>query len=346
MASPRRSSPRDLNAELASNAPSFGFFQAARLLGLFARERATRVGHLPARLRFRTPATLSFPPSELVSYRQPQRHEPVDDGVDEMMVSFMGLTGPSGALPVSYTELLIERRTRSQDTAIHAFLDLFSHRAVSLFYGAWRKYRFWVGVEAGEADGFTRNLLDFAGVGLSQLRQRMQRQDALDENLFVYYAGLLSQKPLSAQALASLVQGFFAVPAALEQFVGQWIHLPLSEQSQLGQSSCQLGLSAFAGERMWDRQTKLSLRLGPMRRAEFEALQPGGAGAEALQALMQHALGHGLAVDVVLVLDRRDVPPPQLTPEAGLRLGGNAWLNAAGSVPARDPDEMAYTLLH
>ncbi|MBV8046685.1 MAG: type VI secretion system baseplate subunit TssG [Paludibacterium sp.] len=346
MARQSRSGTRDLDAELAEQAPRFGFFQAARLLGLFARERAPRGGWLPARLRFRTPATLSFPASELVSYRQPQRHEPADDTHDELMVSFMGLTGPSGALPTAYTELLIERRIQAQDTSAHAFFDLFSHRALSLFYGAWRKYRFWVGVEAGEADGFTRNLLDFAGVGLSQLRGRMRAQETLDENLFAYYAGLLSQKPLSAQALAALVQGFFSVPAELEQFVGQWILLPPAEQSQLGAAACELGLSAFAGQRAWDRQTKLSLRLGPMRRASFDALQPGGPAADALKALVQHALGHGLAVDVTLVLDRRDVPPPRLDAGAGLRLGGNVWLYGVGAPPACDPDEMAYTLLH
>ena len=48
-----------------------------------------------------------------------------------------------------------------------------------------------------------------------------------------------------------------------------------------------------------------------MRRAQFEALLPGGP-AQALQALLQFAVGHNLAADVSLVLDKRDVPPSQL----------------------------------
>ncbi|WP_434630274.1 type VI secretion system baseplate subunit TssG [Chromobacterium sp. CV08] len=332
--------PRDLRGELAADASQFGFFQAARILGLSGHKRAgARAGRLPARLRFRTLASLSFPASELTAYKPAAAED--GDAADEMTISFLGLTGPSGALPTAYTELLLERRLRHRDDTMHAFFDLFSHRAASLFFEAWCKYRSWIHVEAGERDGFTRNLLDLGGVGLSQLRQQMGPGAELDERMFVYYAGLLSQKPLSGQALLTLVEGFFGVRAALEQFVGQWLQVPDGEQSQLGMAGCELGLSAFAGERIWDRQTKLKLRLGPLRRAEFDALQPHAAGAQALRALMQFALGHSLAAEVCLVLDERDVAPAVLG-SAALSLGGDSWLGR----PQGHPDDMRYTLLN
>ncbi|AXE30516.1 type VI secretion system baseplate subunit TssG [Chromobacterium phragmitis] len=330
--------PRDLQRELAADASQFGFFQAARILGLGARKRPdSRRGRLPERLRFRTLASLSFPASELTGYK-PAAEE--SDAADEMTISFMGLTGPSGALPTAYTELLLERRQRHRDDTMHAFFDVFSHRAASLFFEAWCKYRSWINVEAGERDGFTRNLLDLGGVGLSQLRQQMGPGAELDERMFVYYAGLLSQKPLSAQSLLTLVEGFFGVSATLEQFAGQWLRVPVEEQSQLGAAGCELGMSAFAGDRIWDRQTKLKLRLGPLRRAQFDSLQPHAAGAQALRALMKYALGHGLAAEVCLVLDRRDVAPAQLG-SAALSLGGDSWMGR----PPGDPDDMRYTLL-
>ncbi|OHX14995.1 type VI secretion protein [Chromobacterium sphagni] len=339
MASPSRRSPRDLRQELARDASQFGFFQAVRLLGLAARKRpGVRRSRLPDTLRFRTLASLSFPASELIQYRPAEED---GGGPDEMTISFLGLTGPSGVLPTAYTELLLERKLRHRDSTMHAFFDLFSHRAGALFYEAWCKYRSWVNVEAGERDGFTRNLLDLGGVGLSQLRQQMGPGARLDERMFVYFAGLLSQKPMSAQALTTLVEGFFGVEACLEQFVGQWLAVPQAEQSQLGLDGCELGFSAFAGERIWDRQTKLKLRLGPLRRAEFDALQPHADGAQALRALMQFALGHALAVEVCLVLDKRDVAPAVLG-AASLRLGGDGWLG----MPERHPDDMRYTLLN
>ncbi|MBX9348152.1 type VI secretion system baseplate subunit TssG [Chromobacterium vaccinii] len=330
--------PRDLHRELAADASQFGFFQAARILGLSgARRPGARRGRLPERLRFRTLASLSFPASELTGYR-PGAEE--SDASDEMTISFLGLTGPSGALPTAYTELLLERRLRHRDDTMHAFFDLFSHRAASMFFDAWCKYRSWINVEAGERDGFTRNLLDLGGVGLSQLRQQMGPGAELDERMFVYYAGLLSQKPLSAQSLLTLVEGFFGVDASLEQFAGQWLQVPQGEQSQLGMDGCELGLSAFAGERIWDRQTKLKLRLGPLRREQFNALQPHAAGAQALRALMKFALGHGLAAEVCLVLDERDVQPAALG-SATLSLGGDSWMGR----PSGHPDDMRYTLL-
>ncbi|WP_255992279.1 type VI secretion system baseplate subunit TssG [Chitinolyticbacter albus] len=347
MASAFGRSPRDLTQELQQDATRFGFFQSVRLLTLAAQHRGEkRRTPLPAKLRFRTIASLAFPPSELTRYR-PVNPEALDaeNERDEMTVAFMGLTGPSGVLPRSYTELLVERRQFHRDTGAHAFFDLFSHRAIALFYGAWRKYRYWLAVEGGEQDGFTRYLLDLSGLGLGRLRERLGTEETagVSESLFIHYAGLLSQKPLSAQAMVTLIEGFFGVHTELAQFVGQWIDVPPEEQTQLGNGACELGLSAFAGERIWDRQTKMQLRMGPMRRKHFERLLPGESGAEALQALVQFMVGHGLACDVTLVLDKRDVPKPRLNAEQALLLGGNAWLNT--TPPKQDPDQMNYKLL-
>ncbi|MDW5418808.1 MULTISPECIES: type VI secretion system baseplate subunit TssG [unclassified Iodobacter] len=336
MASTRRGSPRHLDQELLANPTGYGFFQTVRLLSLAARKRGDRRGPLPAGLRFRTLANLAFPASELTRYSAVQTE---DGEINELEVAFMGLTGPSGVLPNSYTELLIERRQQFRDPTLHAFLDIFSHRAISLFYGAWKKYRFWLQAESGEQDGFSRNLLDLGGMGLSALRAQMGKGALQNENLFVYYAGLLSQKPMSGQALTTLIEGFFGFRAELVQFAGQWMNLPESEQSQLGGSSCELGLSAFAGDRIWDRQTKLNLRLGPLRLPQFSALQPDGEAANSLRELLKFALGHGLACDVTLILDKQDVPEASLA--GSLRLGGSCWLGS----PEHHPEDMAYCLV-
>ncbi|XZG71799.1 type VI secretion system baseplate subunit TssG [Chitinibacteraceae bacterium HSL-7] len=332
-------STRDLSAEFWQDPTQFGFFQAVRMLALTS--PAKKRGRLPDKLRFRSVASLSFPPSELALPKK----SAADDESRELAVAFMGLIGPTGALPTSYTELVIERQQRHRDHTLHAFVDLFGHRSVSLFYEAWRKYRYWLHVEAGEADGFTRNVLDLSGLGGSSLRDKLaQGLPGMDESLFLYFAGLLSQKPLSSSALTTLIEGFFEVRAQLDQFAGQWLSLPESEQTQLGMLGSELGVSTFAGDRVWDRQTKLALTIGPLRRAQFEKLLPHTDGAAALKGLMQFALGHGLAADVTLELDPRDIPAPVLSSDTPPMLGGTLWLTSQR--PTEPAREMRYTLLH
>lgn len=360
MAGTDRRSTRDLIEEIGKNGQRFGFFQAVRLLALAAREEGA-ASPVPRQLRFGTPLSLGFPASEIldVAPREDKglaAREPSGAGSSEeneanelalqMTVGFMGLTGPSGVLPTAYTELLIERRNFYRDKAAHQFIDLFSHRAVSLFYEAWRKHRFYLAYEAGERDGFTRNVLDLVGVGLKPLQSRLHREEGGIPDIFLtYFAGMLSQKPVSASNLAALVRGYFGVDAQIEQFVGQWVAVPLDEQTSLGKQACVLGDSAFAGERIWDRQNKICVKLGPLNRDEFMSFLPGQPGAIALTELVQFCIGQTLACDLELTLDKAGVPPLRLGSgqEADPRLGHTAWLQTQGL--QAHPSDARFSLL-
>ena len=137
-----------MNERLRTRPERFGFFQAVRLLARLSPSRAP-VGHdgPPAQetARFRTRATLEFPPSEIHDLRI----DPDPDRPPEVTVAIGGTTGPLGVLPIPYTELLIER-VRYRDHALWEFLDLFNHRFLSLFHRAWQKYRFPIVYESGD----------------------------------------------------------------------------------------------------------------------------------------------------------------------------------------------------
>jgi len=98
------------------------------------------------------------------------------------------------------------------------------------------------------------------------------------------------------------------------------------DRSHFGGSAMVLGQSAVSGARQFDRQTKLAFHLGPLSQARFAEFLPGQPGALALSELVKFCVGHALAVDVSLILKREDIPVPRLAPDAGLRLGYNAWL--------------------
>ncbi len=351
MASQGRQGTRNLDAELFMEGSRFGFFQAVRLLALGPKRNST--GPVPEGLRFSSKLSLSFPASEIdriTLCRPPTEEGPesslTEGSTAEVSVNFMGLVGPSGVLPTAYTELLIDRRNRFRDRAGHAFLDIFTHRAVSLFYAAWRKYRFYIPFEAGKHDGFSRNILDIVGVGLQHMQRRLKPNDGGIPDLFLlHYAGLLSQRPIPAVNIEALVKGFFGIEAQLEQFTGQWIQLPEEEQSALITGrNCVLGRTAFIGERIWDRQNKMRLRLGPLDADQFSRFMPGQEEVLALQELVRFASGLTLDCEVGLILRRDAIPSPILqTKQRPPRLGYSLWLNSRPRTS--DAEDVRFTLL-
>lgn len=168
-----------LAARLFEHPYEFDFFQAVWLLERLEPDRAAvgRQGS-PAgeTVHFAAHPSLSFPPSSVCDLRRDE-----DSGIPRMTVAFLGLTGPAGALPRHYSELLlrVEREARSPERhALRDWLDLFNHRLVSLFFRAWEKYRFYVPVARGgwrqpEPDLFTEGLFSLIGMGLPSLRGKL-----------------------------------------------------------------------------------------------------------------------------------------------------------------------------
>ncbi len=332
MAPTRRRHPLDLRARLGREPYRFGFFQALRLLCLMqpAAERAQ--GGLPSKLRFRTVGTLAFPPSEVARY---QTMEATGQPVDELEVAFMGLTGPSGVLPSPYTEMVQDRRAHHHDEGLHRFLDLFSHRAIALLAEAWRKSRFWHAHELTGESSFTQHVMDLAG------GQNPERQP-LPGHTLAYFAGTLARRVPSASGLALALSGWIGRPVVLEQFVGQWVHLSEADQSCLGRTGMTLGQDAFVGSRVWDRQSKLRLRIGPLAADKISTFLPGGEIAQSLTRFLRHSLGLSLACDLALLVEAEGIHPPRLEPN-GPRLGLDTWLTTQPLSGHRE--DVTYPLL-
>lgn len=344
---------------------AFDFFQAVRLLQRIepARRPVGRPGAPREEVvRFRAHLSLTFPPSSIYEVLPPGEGRPTT----LMTVTFMGLTGPSGILPRHYTELLLrlDREARGAERhALRAWLDLFNHRFISLFYRAWEKYRFPLAYERGETfgdepDPFTRCLFSFVGLGMRPLRRRLRVERVVDERRHIlariddlallHYSGLLAQRPRSAVGLRALLADYFGLPLEVLQFRGQWLRLDAGNRSQLGGANASLGINVVAGERVWDVQSKVRLRLGALRRPGFDAFLPDRAPVAERKAffLLCHLarlyLGPDFDFDVQLVLCAADVPACHLDDRGGLgpRLGWNTWLCSGPA--ARDADDAVF----
>ncbi|MDO9237973.1 MAG: type VI secretion system baseplate subunit TssG [Aquabacterium sp.] len=358
MPTPQRRHAIGLIEQLLREPQQFGFFQAVRLLDRWLEPSAVD-GQGLSRLNFRNSLSLSFPASEIESLKVHLReldvaaghvaakqsvldamldpvqteHLPAHSGEVEQIditPAFMGLLGSAGTLPLFYTELLAQRELFQKDEAARAFMDVFSHRAVSLFYQAWRKHRLPMQFEVDQQNRFLPAVLSLAGVGQKGIRGRLGGdQGAVPDEAWAYYAGALQQRTLSAKQLQQVLHDYLGVPVRIDQFVGRWYQLPESGRGSLGLLNGVLGRSAMLGERVWQRDLRMRVVLGPLDHAKFRRFLPGGAGAAAVKALLTMLSGVSLEYEIRLQLQREDVHGCVLDsrrPLTAYRLGWDTFL--------------------
>ena len=366
----RDESPVPIVDRLFAEGFAFDFFQAVRLLHLLQPDRAPvgRGGPPGAEaVRFRTHASLSFPPSSIydLSPGSAEGEPPV------LVQPFLGLTGPRGVLPRHYTELLLRLNHEREGPERHAlrdWLDLFNHRFTALFYRAWEKYRPFLGRERRRPDGsepepdpFTLGMLSLIGVGTPRLRGRLIVQAAatrddptpdvrarVDDLALIHYSGLFAQRPRSAVGLQAILRDYFGLAVAVEQFQGRWLALEPRNQSRLSggvRGNNQLGVDVVVGEHVWDVQGSFRVRLGPLTYLQFRSFLPDrvrGTAAFLLAHLVRLYVGPELDFDLQLILRAAEVPQCQLPvgPATGPVLGWDCWL---ASAPLRaDADDVVF----
>jgi type VI secretion system protein ImpH len=311
--------------QLFSEPYTFDFFQAVRLLGWLQPGRSP-VGRYSNPqdevVRFGANPILHFPASSIQSLTE------MPDACPAMTVNFMGLIGPLGALPNYVTEL-IGARLRVKDSTLLAFLNIFNHRLTSFFYQAWEKNHFTVAYERDRRDPLTACLYSVIGFGTPGIRDR---QPVEDES-FIYYAGLFGLIPKSALALESVLGDYFDIPVEVEPFIGTWRTLAEPDHCAVGTDmpeSTQLGLGAVVGEEIWDQGSRVRLKLGPLSFARYAEFLPTGAAWPALRAIARSFCGNDLEFEVQLILRREEVPALELREPAGdaLCLGWDTWLKS------------------
>ena len=333
----------------------FQYFQAVRLLELwFKRHGRVGAGAVASHLRFENSTRLSFPASELEAMRaEPPEaapgRAPVDGEVGvrpkyiRITPAFMGLLGGSGALPAHYTERIAGQVLHEKDEGPRAFLDTFSNRSLALFYEAWRKYRLELKYQIEGRDGFLPLLLSLAGLGPQALRRRFIDEDhgeLLDETLG-YFGASLRHKPASSVQIARMLSEYFGEQVRAEQFVGRWYDVPEEQQSRLGAGVAVLGAGALAGTRVWQRDLRVRIVIGPLRRRRFDAFLPGGKAARALSSMLSMMTGVTLEYEIQLVLHADDVRGTALKPSEGAgRLGWDSFMLTANE--SRDRDDVRY----
>jgi len=371
MASPRGRSPARLIDRLHAEPQGFDLFEAVRIaeeaaaLAVEAATEPPRVGFQDARagagdpVRFRATLPLSFPGGAITGCRdRAAAHTREESAAIEFDIACFGLIGPSGVLPKHYSSLVLERVRRFKDEALRDFLDIFGHRAVSLLYRAWAKYRLAVqhGLRRHDAaerpavaddDRFARALAALEGLGTPGLAP----SDPPGENVFFHYAGTLSRRIASVLPLQQMIGDAWQVPVHIDQFVGRWLQLEPSDQTRLGAprggglagaSNARLGVDAVAGSRVWSVESAIRVRIGPLSWDDFRLWLPGTERLGGLSNLMRYTVGLDRDITICPMLRAADVPPCRVGGGDGGRLGWTTWLVSAA--PRNDVDDAEFVV--
>jgi type VI secretion system protein ImpH len=317
--------------ELERAPHSFDFHVALRRLECAYRERprfGTAVRPADEPLRLGQDPSMAFAPAELAGFVPEKDGDPA-----RLLVAFLGMFGPNGALPTHLTEFARDRVRNAGDATFARFVDIFHHRILLLFQRAWSSAQPAAEHDRPDDDRFKNYVGAISGFG----RTAEGRLEHLPEEVKWYYAGLFATANRSAEGLGNLLNDYFQIPIRIEEFIGEWATLPESSRFCLGGSdeSSALGRTSVIGKRVRLCQERFRVVMGPLGQAAFERFLPGREGLERLSSLVRTYAGSELHWDVRLV------PGEDATDQ--LRLGDDrrlGWNTRLGHRKARRIEEL------
>lgn len=306
--------------EVSEKPHSYGFFQTVRRINcLYENKPLTGHSFKPADdpIRFTQAPYTFFAPSTIA-------HLKIDnsDPYPRLSQRFLGLFGPNGPLPLHLTEYARDRSRHHHDQTLAAFADMFHHRVISLFYAAWSQSQPVVQFDRPAEDRYAMYVGALFGLGSPSLRNL----DSMHHVSKLGFAGHLSSLPRHVSGLMSLIKGYFRIPTQVVEFIAHWMRIPQEDLVRLGDVGMNgsLGCDTIIGEKVWQRQDKFQLRLGPMSLDMYESFLPSGKSFDALVSAVRNYVGIEYIWEVNLVLKKQEKPVTCLG-KSGV-LGWTSWL--------------------
>jgi type VI secretion system protein ImpH len=283
--------------ELKSEPWRFDFFATMRRLERTHKDRP-RIGESASirdeYLALGQDPYLDFPASNLA------RVEQKTDGRLNVLVKFLGLLGPQGALPLTTTEEA-HNWTLMRDDAFPRFLDLLNNRFLQLFFRFWADARPICQHDRPNADRFVSYVGAMIGIG-SPIYLGL---DSVPDSAKLEFAGLMGPQAKSASRLRNLIRGLFRVDVDIHEFVG--------------------GASVFS------IQDKIRIRIYVKNMTEYMQFLPTGGRCEPLVDIMFFYIGEQIDWEVELAIPVSAVEPARLSKFG--QLGWTSWIspNAAAT---------------
>ncbi len=282
-------------------------------------------------MRLGQEATMAFPDHTLTAVEAP-----VGDKPGQLTNTFFGLFGPHGPLPQHLTEYARERERSYKDPTLVAFANMLTHRVMGLFYRAWTAGQ---PAAAFDRDGARTLEEKLAAIG-GYFGQDLTERDAMPDLSRRYFTGYMMRGPRNPDGLVSILSSFFSTPVRVQEFIGSWLELDPTDRWSIGAASG-LGQGTSVGSRVWARNAKFRIRIGPLPLEEYRKLLPGSASLARLSAIVRSYVGEALDWDVNLILRAEDVPQAILGRDT--QLGLTSWVGSRSGTG--DADDLYISAL-
>ncbi len=232
----------------------------------------------------------------------------------------LGVWGPQGAMPLHLTELAYSH-TESHDTALIDFVNIFHHRALSLFYRAWALSQDTASLDRRYNEKFSFYIGSLTGLDPQELKGSV-----LPLHARLASSAHLIREARNPEGVVGALHYYFEVPVQIEEYVQQWLSIEPDNRSRLGygRETSKLGDGAILGETVIDKQHKFKLVFGPLTLKQYLQFSPWGEDLPVLREWVRNFVGFEYAWEVSLVLAADEVPC--VTLDGSHQLGYASWL--------------------
>lgn len=250
-------------------------------------------------------------------------------------------------MPLRYTEIVAEHESPWYDHAVYALFDIFSNRVTALFCLAWREYRLPFRYEVDSTRYYLPPLLSLAEAADKTLRRDFSTAPGfiLDEALTGYVAAV-QHRPVSTAYPQRMLSDYLQAPTRVEQLVGGWHCVPALQYTRLGNTNNALGTTALADERVWQRDLRARLQVGPLEHAQYRNFLSGASSASALRRVLTILYDTMPESEIKLVLHQQDVIGSTLDNNNDGRLGWGTFLCSRPTQQDRSDTQYTFALLH